>query len=167
MATEAILLLGSNLGDSRALLSLAVEMLVAEGVELVAKSSVLESEPWGFGEGAVVGLFCNQALRISTNLEAEQLLTVTQRVEQRVGRERDRELEEKRSTGERYASRVIDIDIIFYGDEVVESERLRVPHPLMAEREFVLRPMVEVAAEWRHPLLGRSSAELLNELANR
>ncbi len=168
MGVDVILLSGSNMGDSPALLSRAVELLRGEAGRVVSTSQVLVSEPWGFGErSGDVARFYNQAIRLHTELGAEELLDVIQRVEQLVGRERGAEQAERERSGGRYASRVIDIDIIFYGDRVIDSERLRVPHPLMMEREFVLRPMVEVAGEWRHPLDGRSCEELLRSLNNR
>ena len=70
-------------------------------------------------------------------------------------------------TGERYSSRKIDIDILFYGDEVISTERLQVPHPLIAEREFVLQPLCEILRTKRHPVTGRSAAEMLDELKKR
>ena len=88
----------------------------------------------------------------------------TQAIEREWGRDRVAECEEKLLTGERYASRVVDIDIIFYDDIVVESEKLTLPHPLMHKREFVLRPMLEVAAEWRHPILGLTTEEMIERV---
>ena len=77
-----------------------------------------------------------------------------------------REAAEKAATGERYASRVVDIDIIFYDDIVVDRCDLKLPHPLMHEREFVLRPMLEVAPAWRHPILGKTVEEMIEGIQN-
>jgi 2-amino-4-hydroxy-6-hydroxymethyldihydropteridine diphosphokinase len=85
-------------------------------------------------------------------------------VEQIVGRDRDAESRERELTGERYASRVVDVDIILCEDRVISTPRLRVPHPLMHEREFVLQPLSEIMATERHPLLGRTIEELYNAL---
>ncbi len=165
---QVILLMGGNIGDTTMLLGQAVKLLAAKVGRMVSCSTLLETEPWGFSDGVnVVAKFINQAVWIETDLLPEALLEVVQRVETEVGRERGQEQEEREARGERYASRKIDIDIIFYDDIVFQSERLTIPHPLMQEREFVLRPMVEIAAEWRHPLLGKSCQELLNELKNR
>ena len=81
-----------------------------------------------------------------------------------MGRDRAAEQEVKSATGARYASRSIDIDILFYDDLIVESERLTLPHPRIAEREFVLEPLAEVVAEWRHPISGKSVQQMYDEL---
>jgi len=74
------------------------------------------------------------------------------------------EAAEKLSSGERYCSRTMDIDIMFYDDEVIRTPRLTIPHPLMQEREFALEPLAEVEGERRHPVLGRTISELLNQI---
>lgn len=163
---QAILLLGGNMGDTRAKLLRAAELLEESGVVVKSRSTTRESEPWGFGS-AETQRFVNQAFLVETELSAEELLCATQRAEITLGRRRDEEQEEKFARGERYASRRIDIDIIFYEDLRMQSECLTLPHPLMQEREFVLRPIVEIAAAWRHPELGRSCEELLEELISR
>ena len=81
-----------------------------------------------------------------------------------MGRDRESELREKASTGERYCSRTMDIDIMFYDDEVISTPRLTVPHPLMQQREFALEPMCELEGERLHPVLGRTLDDLLKEL---
>ncbi len=164
---QVILLMGGNIGDTSRYLTHAVELLSARAGSMVSLSSELRSEPWGFGEESEVAGFINQAICIETQLEPEALLDVVHGVELEVGREREQERAEREASGERYASRRIDIDIIFYGEQVFHSERLTIPHPLMQEREFVLLPMVEIAAQWRHAVLGKSCLELLNELRNR
>ncbi len=165
---QVVLLMGGNVGDTSELLSRARELLSLEVGAIVGCSSEVETEPWGFeGVEREVAKFVNQAVVVATRLKPEELLKVTQKIEKEVGREREQEQQEREITGGRYASRMIDIDIIFYGQRVVSLDRLAIPHPLMQERSFVLRPMVEVAAEWIHPLLGRSCRELLNELENR
>ncbi len=130
------------------------------------RSTMVTSQPWGFGDQTQeeVAPFTNQAVVVETELAAEELLNALQQIENELGRRRTDEQQEREQRGVRYLSRKIDIDIIFYGDHVIQSERLTTPHPLMAEREFVLEPLVEIEPEWRHPLLRVSCRELLNRL---
>ncbi len=158
-----MLLLGGNLGDTRALLRESVGLIARRVGRVVSCSSELESEPWGFGD-CTTAKFVNQAVWVECEMSEEELLDVTQQIEIEVGRERDVERREKSERGELYASRRIDIDIIFYGERLYRSDRLVIPHPLLQQREFVLRPIVEIAPEWRHVVLGVSCRELLAEL---
>lgn len=153
------LLTGSNFRDKEQILRRAAER-IAERVGAIERASrIYYSEAWGF---RCESEFANQALIVETSLQPLEVLTLTQAIERELGRDREAEREEKRQTGERYASRVVDIDIIFYDGLVVESENLTLPHPLMHEREFVLQPLCEVAAEWRHPILGLTVEEIQN-----
>lgn len=93
-----------------------------------------ESKPWGFDAEQH---FSNQALEVSTDLQPLEVLEAVQAIEQELGRNRAAEAVEKARTGVAYTSRPIDIDILFYDDEVIASERLTVPHPLLSEREFI------------------------------
>lgn len=123
-------------------------------------SECLRSEAWGFSSEE----FINQAVVISTEMEAEALLDTVQLIEEHWGREREAERIKKEESGERYTARTIDIDIIFYGDQIVNTPRLSVPHPLMSEREFVLAPLAQVAPHWRHPLREQSVEQMLKQL---
>lgn len=145
------LLTGSNHVSAREILHLAAQLLAERIGELEAASEFYSSEPWGFS--AERG-FLNQALLFRSELEPLEVLDVALDIEQRVGRRRDEELREKLSTGERYASRVVDIDVMFYDDRVIRSERLSVPHPLLHRREFALRPLCEIMGDVCHPVLG-------------
>ncbi len=158
---EVVILLGGNLGDVKSSLAHAREMLALNVGDITALSREVESEAWGFSSPVK---FLNQAVVITTQLTPQELLRQTQSIEQQLGRDRETECEQKRDSGERYASRVIDIDIITYDTEVIEEEALTIPHPLMHEREFVLRPMAEVAPTWRHPLIGATTVEMLKKL---
>ncbi len=159
---RVVILLGANLGDTRATFERATELLSQRVGEVVMRSTLWRSEAWGF-KGATPE-FSNQAIVCECELDAEELLTRTQGIESELGRERVREGEIKRHSGERYSSRSIDIDIIFYGQMCYTSQRLTLPHPLMAEREFVLEPVAEILPDWQHPILGRSCEELLRRL---
>ncbi|MFR9620047.1 MAG: 2-amino-4-hydroxy-6-hydroxymethyldihydropteridine diphosphokinase [Rikenellaceae bacterium] len=176
---RVMLLLGGNIGDSAEMeqrMEQAAKRLECEVGAIVDRSTMVQTAPWGFDEGASEGasesgegvaMFTNQAIMLTTRLGAEELLDCTQRIERELGRDRAEEQRSKEQRGVRYVSRVIDIDIIFYGDEIVATPRLTTPHALMAEREFVLAPIVEIAPEWRHPQLGVTCRELLNKLKDR
>ncbi len=158
---RVVLLLGGNIGDVKESLAQARELLTLRVGDITACSTEMETQAWGF---SCEVKFLNQALVIETTLKPLELLIQTQSIECEVGRDRALERDEKEQSGERYASRIIDIDIITYDTEVVEEESLKIPHPLMHQREFVLRPMAEVAPQWRHPLLNATAEELLKEI---
>jgi 2-amino-4-hydroxy-6-hydroxymethyldihydropteridine diphosphokinase len=160
---SVLLLTGSNFRGKEQILQRAAECIAEQVGPIERASQICYSEAWGF---TCEEEFANQAILVSTGLAADEVLMKTQAIERELGRDREAESEEKLLTGERYASRVVDIDIIFYDDIVVESEKLTLPHPLMHEREFVLRPMLEVAAEWRHPIIGRTVEEMLEGILN-
>ena len=133
MLQDAYIGLGSNMGDRVENLARALRMLDdLDDVQLIAISHVYESEPWGVTEQP---WFVNAAARIRTSLPADQLLAEMQRIEREMGRE----------PGERWGPRVIDLDILLYGMEEWASEQLTIPHPRMGERDFVVRPLLEVA----------------------
>lgn len=155
------LLTGSNAPDRETILQRTAALLVERIGRLVAHSAIYTSSAWGFRSERD---FANQALLLQTELKPEQVLDEALTVEQIVGRDREAESRERALTGERYASRVVDVDIILCEDRVISTPRLRVPHPLMHEREFVLRPLCEIMAAERHPLLGRTIEELYNAL---
>lgn len=160
MATT-ILITGGNRGDVEAVLRRAAEVVAERVGTIVACSSLHSSRAWGFSSQAE---FLNQVLVVSTELEPQELIVAVLEAERQVGRDRAAEAEERSLTGQRYASRVVDIDVLYYDQQVIDTPALRVPHPLLHQREFVLRPLVEVCPEWVHPLLHKSSRELLAAL---
>ena len=160
---SVLLLTGSNFRGKEQILQRAAERIAEQVGPIERASQICYSEAWGF---TCEEEFANQALLVSTEHSADEVLRLTQAIEQELGRDRKAESEEKMLTGERYASRVVDIDIIFYDDVVVDRCDLKLPHPLMHEREFVLRPMLEVAAEWRHPILGLTVEEMIERVEN-
>lgn len=129
---DALLGLGSNVGDRRAYLRRAIGLLREHGVAVEQVSSLYETEPMDYTEQP---LFLNAAVRVETDLEPEALLRAAKDVERELGRQR------------RFRSgpREIDIDILTYGDRQVTSERLTIPHPRMRERGFVQAPLAELA----------------------
>lgn len=158
---KAVLLTGGNRGDAEQMLHKAEER-IAERIGTVTRTSrCYESAPWGF---EAEQSFRNQVLEVETELEPEALLDAVLAIEAELGRDRDGEAREKRRTGQRYASRMLDIDILFYDDEVIRTPRLEVPHPRMGGREFVLRPLCELMPERRHPVTGERIGEMLKTL---
>ncbi|MFR9503620.1 MAG: 2-amino-4-hydroxy-6-hydroxymethyldihydropteridine diphosphokinase [Rikenellaceae bacterium] len=154
------LLLGGNIGPLEETFEGVKRDLECEVGEIVSCSEQLLSQAWGFCSEE----FLNEAVVIDTSLEAEQLLDAVQLIEERWGRDRLREDEIKREKGESYCARTIDIDIILFGQEIIQSERLIIPHPLMGERKFVLEPLSQVLPLAIHPVSGKSIKEMLEEL---
>ena len=145
------LLLGGNQGDVKRTLQTAQQLVNSRVGAVLRCSHRYESEPWGF---PAAERFSNQALEVSTDLTPHEVLDACQRIE-------------KASSGAVYCSRPIDIDIIFYDDEVIGDERLTVPHPLLAEREFALVPLCEIMRQRRHPVTGATVGEMLDALRNK
>ena len=158
------LLLGGNQGDVKRTLQTAQQLINSRVGAVLRCSHRYESEPWGF---PAAQRFSNQALEVSTDLSPLEVLDACQGIERELGRNRAAESIEKASSGAAYSSRPIDIDIIFYGDEVIDDERLTVPHPLLAEREFALQPLAEIMRRHRHPVTGVTVGEMLDALRNR
>lgn len=142
---KAILLTGGNEGDTESILAAAREKVRECVGPIAAASSVHRSAPWGNFDAPQQDFF-NQALIVETHFSPIELLDATQRIERELGR--------RRVSSRVYTSRPIDIDILFYDDLVMQSERLTIPHPLIQEREFVLEPLSEIAPDYRHPVLG-------------
>lgn len=127
----AILHLGSNMNDRLGYLNQALSLLEEKIGKILKKSSVYETEAWGVkGQDD----FLNQAILISTKFDPKQLLKNTQLIENQLGRRKE----------EQWGSRVIDIDILSYGDKVINTEILTIPHPLLSQRNFVLVPLMEI-----------------------
>ncbi|GMU23364.1 MAG: hypothetical protein AMXMBFR13_34420 [Phycisphaerae bacterium] len=155
MPHMACIALGSNLGDRHAHILAAVQQLRASpGIETLLLSRLHETEP--VGGPAEQGRYLNAAARLETTLEPLVLLRLLLRVEENLGRVRN----------ERWGPRVIDLDLLLYEEQVITTPELTVPHPRMAEREFVLAPLAEVAPHARHPITGRTVEELLSRLAH-
>jgi 2-amino-4-hydroxy-6-hydroxymethyldihydropteridine diphosphokinase len=140
--------LGSNLGDRAAHLESAIEALAEVGVRLLRRSSFYETEPVDF---LAQPWFLNCVVEAETSLSPEQLLGALQEIERQLG---SRKLVA-------HGPRIIDLDLLFYGDSVVHAPKMEIPHPRMAERRFVLVPLAELAPALQHPVLHATATELL------
>ncbi len=132
--------LGSNLGNRKQLLLDAIEAINKKVGNVVRQSSFYETKPWGFESE---NLFLNAAVKVTTKLSPTELLEVTQQIEREMGRKKKTTYNFKQQTPN-YSDRPIDIDILLYDDLHVDLPELKIPHPLMQERDFVLVPLREI-----------------------
>lgn len=146
--------LGSNQGERGWLMSRALDLLEERIGRIIGRSALYETEPWGFTSEYP---FLNAVAALETGLKPFDVLRITQQIEIELGRK-----QKSRDGG--YADRTMDIDLLFYDDLCLDSPMLVLPHPLMHLRDFVLRPMVDLAPDFRHPVLQRTMSDLLQEL---
>lgn len=144
------LLLGGNMGRRELLLSKAVSLIDQKIGPVIKTSALYETAAWGNQDQSA---FLNQALMVITPLSAPEILTKIQEIERELGRERI----------EKWGSRTIDIDIIFFNQERIQLPGLSIPHPHMQNRNFVLVPLAEIAASYIHPVLQAGVATLLHQ----
>lgn len=126
--------LGSNLGNRRRVMREALLMLSQKVGNVVKTSSLYETEPWGFSSP---NLFLNACVKVETPLSPRRLMEETQKIERLLGRM-------NKSENGTYEDRIIDIDILIYDDAVIDEPDLKIPHPLMHERDFVMKPLKEI-----------------------
>ena len=143
---KACLLLGGNLGNVSLNFKIASEYMANCCGEITNKSNLYQSESWGF---EAKELFLNQVLIIETKLTAQELLQETQSIEQKIGRK-------TKSQNQEYQSRLIDIDILFFEDDIIQTENLTIPHPRLHLRNFTLAPLHELIPNYIHPKLKKS-----------
>ena len=149
----AYLALGTNIGNKRRNMITAAALLAERVGDVLALSGFYETEPWGFQSE---NTFLNAALQLDTSLSPLELLKATQEIEIEMGRT-------QKSNGA-YHDRIIDIDLLMVDEQILHTERLTLPHPLMHKRSFVTEPLAEVAPSVKHPVFGKTMRELLSEL---
>lgn len=132
--TKVYLGIGTNLGDKERNILKAYDLIEKKVGRIVRRSSIYRTEPWGFQSE---NEFLNTVICVDTELTPQQLLAQTQQIERQMGRK-------QKSRGGEYHDRVIDIDILLYGDETINEPNLVIPHLLMKEREFVMKPLGEI-----------------------
>lgn len=146
---EVYLLIGGNMGDRLLCLTKAKQEIETKCGHIYKQSSLYETAAWGLEDQAA---FLNQAIEIKTNLPAMELLEMILAIEENMGRKRN----------EKYGPRLIDIDILLFNEDVIDVHGLKVPHPQMQYRRFVLEPLNEIASQKNHPVLKKTIAQLLS-----
>jgi 2-amino-4-hydroxy-6-hydroxymethyldihydropteridine diphosphokinase len=154
-SNKAYILLGTNLGNREENLEKAIEKISRFCIRIIVRSSVFETAPWGFESD---NLFLNQVIWIETQLNAYELLDKLIKTEKQLGRKR---------IGTGYHSRTIDLDILYFNDEIIQSESLTIPHPRLHTRSFTMVPMAEIAPNFIHPGLQCSQKEILDKLVDK
>ena len=129
--------LGTNLGDRRSNLETACTHIAREVGTIVSASDIIETEPWGFDSS---NSFLNMAVKVETILQPLDVLHATQKIELQMGRS-------EKSVNGKYKDRLIDIDLLLYDNIVMNTPELKIPHPLMYQREFVMKPLLQIAPE--------------------
>lgn len=144
--------LGTNLGNKEQNLNEAIQRLSLSAGSIISESTFYVSKPWGFQSE---NEFLNAVILLETNLSPFGLLERTQETEREMGREAKKSLS--------YTDRIIDIDILLYDNLIIDQPTLKIPHPLMTERDFVLIPLSEIAPDLVHPMLKKKFAEFIQQ----
>lgn len=150
MTNGIYLLSGSNLGDRVVNMAKALALIEQKAGRVVAQSQLYETAAWGIEEQPA---FLNQVMEITSSLSPHELLNTLLSIEIDMGRERR----------QKWGERLIDLDILYYADQVLEEKNLSIPHPHLQERRFTLVPLCELAPLLVHPVLGKNQQELLEE----
>ena len=153
---DIYLALGSNLGDKKKNIDLAIAQIELHIGQVTSLSSLYETLPVGFDSE---NSFLNAACRVSTRLQPLEVLESTQLIEKELGRK-------SKSVNDIYSDRIIDIDLLLFDNEIIEYPHLVIPHPHLHERDFVLTPLVEIAPDVYHPIFKVTISELKNKLNN-
>jgi len=139
--------IGSNLGNREENCEKAISLLCENGIKILKRSSMIETKPWGIKEQPQ---FINMALEIETEKTPEELLCIFKKIEATLGRNEDI----------RWGPRIIDLDILFYNELIIKTPELEIPHPLLPQRDFVLKSLAEIAPHKVHPVLKKTLKEL-------
>lgn len=148
MTTNAYLLLGANLGDRAETFRRATEAITEQVGSVLGKSGLWETAPWGITDQPA---FLNQVLQVATGFSPSEVLATLLKIERNLGRVRH----------EKWGARLIDLDILYFGTQIIHESDLTVPHPHLQNRRFTLAPLAELAPEFVHPVLGLTNGELL------
>jgi 2-amino-4-hydroxy-6-hydroxymethyldihydropteridine diphosphokinase len=148
---SVFLLLGSNLGDRLWFIKRAIEFIETDLSPILQASAVYETQSWGKTNQPD---YLNQVILLQSELPAQEILKKILGIETALGRLRE----------ERWGSRIIDIDILFYGHEIINEPGLQIPHPELHKRRFTLEPLAEIAPDWVHPVLNKNILQLKTEL---
>lgn len=150
MKHVAYILLGSNMGDRKQKLQQAMERIAKDAGSVTSSSSIYETEPWGVKEQA---FFLNQVIEIKTEMAPAELLMALKKTEEAIGR-----------TGQtKWGPREIDIDILYYDELIIDTENLKIPHPQIPNRNFVLIPLMEIAGDYIDPLTQRTVDDIYDQ----
>ena len=147
---SVFLLLGANLGEREVTLAKATQLIAERISPITAQSHLYQTAPWGVIDQPA---FLNQVIRLETEFTPDEVLAQTLEIEKQLGRERRL----------RWGARVIDIDMLYYEDVILETKNLHLPHPRLHQRRFTLVPLAEIAPDFVHPVLHRTNQELLSE----
>ena len=143
----AYISIGSNLGDREENCKQALRLLQANGILIKKQSRMYETEPWGIKDQPK---FINMAIETETDKKPEELLRVLKEIEKEIGR----------TETTKWGPRIIDLDILFYDDLILKIPGIEIPHPLLHEREFVLKPLCEITPDKKHPVTGKTVREM-------
>jgi len=148
---EAYLILGSNVGDKLANLSKAISLIELKSGSIIQQSKIYQTAAWGNENQSD---FYNQCIKINTSLKPIELIDNLLLIEKIIGRTRGEQ---------KWQERIIDIDILFYNNQIINEPNLKIPHPYLQDRKFVLIPLAEIAAELTHPIFNKSVRDLLTD----
>jgi 2-amino-4-hydroxy-6-hydroxymethyldihydropteridine diphosphokinase len=148
---EVYLSLGSNLGNRKQYITKAEKLIKSSVGDILKKSSLYETEPWGFHHPVN---FYNRVLLVKTEADPVQLMSQCLLIEKQMGRQRQQS---------KYEARIIDIDILFYEEQVITTNHLQIPHPYLHLRKFILEPLCELTSDFMHPTLKKTVSQLLVE----